>query len=148
MLLENIGEELDPLLEPLLLKQTFRQGGVDVSCESTLTHTHPHPLIPSHLHYVHLCCLPSLSLQYIRLGENVIEYSQDFRFYITTRLRNPHYLPEVSVKVSQRLSVHTSHTGRLEDKVGDCLHTGHTGRLEDKVGDCLHTAVLVYYSVS
>lgn len=38
-------------------------------------------------------------LQYIRLGENVIEYSQDFRFYITTRLRNPHYLPEVSVKV-------------------------------------------------
>ena len=41
----------------------------------------------------------SLSLQYIRLGENLIEYSNDFRFYITTRLRNPHYLPEVSVKV-------------------------------------------------
>ena len=38
-------------------------------------------------------------LQYIRLGEAVIEYSQDFRLYITTRLRNPHYLPEVSVKV-------------------------------------------------
>ncbi len=29
----------------------------------------------------------------------MIEYSPDFRFYITTRLRNPHYLPEVSVKV-------------------------------------------------
>ena len=27
MLLENVGEELDPLLEPLLLKQTFKQGG-------------------------------------------------------------------------------------------------------------------------
>jgi len=25
--MENIGEELDPLLEPLLLKQTFKQGG-------------------------------------------------------------------------------------------------------------------------
>ena len=60
MLLENIGEELDPLLEPLLLKQTFRQGGVDVSCESTLTHTHPHPLIPSHLHSH--CVLPALSV--------------------------------------------------------------------------------------
>lgn len=30
VLLENVGEELDPLLEPLLLKQTFRQTGVDV----------------------------------------------------------------------------------------------------------------------
>nr|WAW84833.1 axonemal dynein heavy chain reconstructed 1 [Halisarca dujardinii] len=65
VLLENVGEELDPLLEPVLLKQTFRQGGVD----------------------------------YIRLGENMIEYSPDFRLYITTRLRNPHYLPETSVKV-------------------------------------------------
>ncbi|XP_064606960.1 dynein axonemal heavy chain 12-like isoform X2 [Liolophura sinensis] len=66
VLLENVGEELDPSLEPLLLKQTFRQTGVDM----------------------------------IRLGENIIEYSQDFRFYITTKLRNPHYLPEVAVKVS------------------------------------------------
>ncbi len=67
VLLENVGEELDPLLEPLLLRQTFKQGGVN----------------------------------YMRLGENVIEYSPDFKFYITTRLRNPHYLPEVSVKVRQ-----------------------------------------------
>ena len=36
----------------------------------------------------------------IRLGENVIEYSADFRFYITTKLRNPHYLPEVATKVT------------------------------------------------
>lgn len=35
----------------------------------------------------------------------MIEYSPDFRFYITTRLRNPHYLPEVSVKVRTALSV-------------------------------------------
>ncbi|XP_033102995.1 dynein heavy chain 12, axonemal-like isoform X1 [Anneissia japonica] len=66
LLLENVAEELDPSLEPLLLKQTFKQGGVD--------------------------CL--------RLGENVIEYSMDFRFYITTKLRNPHYLPELATKVS------------------------------------------------
>jgi len=25
--MENVGEEIDPLLEPLLLKQTFKQGG-------------------------------------------------------------------------------------------------------------------------
>ncbi|XP_024857379.1 dynein axonemal heavy chain 7 isoform X2 [Bos taurus] len=66
VLLENVGEELDPILEPLLLKQTFKQGG------STC----------------------------IRLGDSTIEYSPDFRFYITTKLRNPHYLPETSVKVT------------------------------------------------
>ena len=26
LILENVGEELDPSLEPLLLKQTFKQG--------------------------------------------------------------------------------------------------------------------------
>ncbi|XP_062872057.1 dynein axonemal heavy chain 12 [Trichomycterus rosablanca] len=66
VLLENVGEELDPSIEPLLLKQIFKQGGMDC----------------------------------IRLGESVIEYSSDFRFYITTKLRNPHYLPELATKVS------------------------------------------------
>uniref|UniRef100_W5L7L2 Dynein axonemal heavy chain 12 n=1 Tax=Astyanax mexicanus TaxID=7994 RepID=W5L7L2_ASTMX len=66
LLLENVGEELDPSLEPLLLKQIFKQGGMDC----------------------------------IRLGESVIEFSSDFRFYITTKLRNPHYLPELATKVS------------------------------------------------
>jgi hypothetical protein len=28
VLLENVGEELDPSLEPLLLKQTFKQGKI------------------------------------------------------------------------------------------------------------------------
>lgn len=28
ILLENVGEELDAVLEPILLKQTFKQGGV------------------------------------------------------------------------------------------------------------------------
>ena len=30
LLLENVGEELDPSLEPLLLKQTFKQGVVNM----------------------------------------------------------------------------------------------------------------------
>ena len=68
VLLENVGEELDPSLEPLLLRQVFKQGGVDC----------------------------------IRMGDNTIEYSSDFSFYMTTKLRNPHYLPEVAVKVGKR----------------------------------------------
>ena len=63
--MENCTEEMDPMLEPLLLKQTFKHGG-------------------------NIC---------IKLGDSTIEYSFDFRFYMTTKLRNPHYLPETSVKV-------------------------------------------------
>lgn len=65
VLLEDVREELDPSLEPLLLKQVFKQGGVPC----------------------------------IRLGDATVEYSSDFKFYMTTKLRNPHYLPEVAVKV-------------------------------------------------
>lgn len=36
----------------------------------------------------------------IKLGDSVVEYNNDFKFYITTKLRNPHYLPETSVKVT------------------------------------------------
>lgn len=30
VLLENVGEELDPVLEPLLLKQTFKQVSINL----------------------------------------------------------------------------------------------------------------------
>ncbi|KUF90356.1 Dynein heavy chain 7 [Phytophthora nicotianae] len=81
VLLENVGEELDPSLEPLLLKQTFKQGGV--TC--------------------------------IRLGDSTVEYAESFRFYITTKYRNPHYLPEVSVKVTLLNFMITPHG--LEDQL-------------------------------
>eukprot|EP00163_Fabomonas_tropica_P009439 TRINITY_DN1923_c0_g1_i1.p1 TRINITY_DN1923_c0_g1~~TRINITY_DN1923_c0_g1_i1.p1 ORF type:complete len:2652 (-),score=902.80 TRINITY_DN1923_c0_g1_i1:9-7298(-) len=36
----------------------------------------------------------------IKLGDNEIDYSPDFRLYMTTKLANPHYLPELFVKVT------------------------------------------------
>lgn len=66
VLLENVGEELDPTLEPLLNKSIFKSG----------------------------------RSWNIRFGDKTIEYSEDFRLYITTKLRNPVYLPEVSIKVT------------------------------------------------
>jgi dynein heavy chain, axonemal len=36
----------------------------------------------------------------IKLGDTIVPYHADFKFYITTKLRNPHYPPEVAVKVS------------------------------------------------
>lgn len=31
----------------------------------------------------------------IKLGDNIIPYGADFKFFMTTKLRNPHYPPEV-----------------------------------------------------
>ncbi|KAF7282405.1 hypothetical protein GWI33_002719 [Rhynchophorus ferrugineus] len=36
----------------------------------------------------------------IAIGENVIEYNQHFRLYLTSKFRNPHYLPEVFNRVT------------------------------------------------
>lgn len=66
VLLEEVGETLDPALEPILLKQTFKAGG------RTL----------------------------IRLGDSDVDYDKNFRLYMTTKLPNPHYLPEICIKVT------------------------------------------------
>lgn len=65
-LLEEVGEALDPTLTPILLKQTFVQGGRLM----------------------------------IRLGDTDVEYDNNFKFYITTKLGNPHYLPEICILVT------------------------------------------------
>merc|ERR1719450_227890 len=36
----------------------------------------------------------------IRLGDQTVEYNEDFRFYLTTKLPNPHYSPEICVQVT------------------------------------------------
>jgi ATP-binding dynein motor region len=60
-----VPEALDPVLEPVLLKQIVTVGGMPT----------------------------------IRLGDNTVEYDPNFRLYITTKLVNPHYPPELCVKV-------------------------------------------------
>ena len=39
-------------------------------------------------------------IDHIRLGDSVIEYHQNFKLYITSRLMNPHYLPRTTAKVT------------------------------------------------
>ncbi|CAG9464970.1 unnamed protein product [Pedinophyceae sp. YPF-701] len=36
----------------------------------------------------------------IRLGDSDVDYNPAFRFYITTKMPNPHYLPEICIKVT------------------------------------------------
>jgi dynein heavy chain len=66
VLLQNVQEELDPSLAPVLNKSIFKVAGRLV----------------------------------IRLGDKEIDYSPDFKFYITTKLSNPHYTPEISTKTT------------------------------------------------
>eukprot|EP00919_Chromeraceae_sp_WS-2016_P044417 GHVR01105986.1.p1 GENE.GHVR01105986.1~~GHVR01105986.1.p1 ORF type:complete len:1022 (+),score=237.93 GHVR01105986.1:58-3066(+) len=40
------------------------------------------------------------SVMMIRLGDSSIEYSKDFRLYMTSKLPNPHYSPETCVQVT------------------------------------------------
>lgn len=37
---------------------------------------------------------------YVKVGDKELEYHPDFRLFITTRMPNPHYTPEVSTKVA------------------------------------------------
>jgi dynein heavy chain, axonemal len=66
VLLENVGQELDPSLEPVLLKQVFKKAGQIL----------------------------------LRLGDTDVPYSDEFKFMITTKLANPHYMPEVCIKIT------------------------------------------------
>uniref|UniRef100_A0A7S2LWX2 Uncharacterized protein n=1 Tax=Zooxanthella nutricula TaxID=1333877 RepID=A0A7S2LWX2_9DINO len=66
MLIENLLEETDPAIEPVLLKQTYPKG-------NTLM---------------------------IKIGDSTLEWSRNFKLYLTTKMRNPHYLPEIAVKVT------------------------------------------------
>eukprot|EP00948_MAST-09A_sp_MAST-9A-sp1_P000520 g520.t1 len=66
LLIEDIGELLDPALEPVLAKAIFEDAGRKL----------------------------------IRLGDSDVPYNDEFKLYITTKLPNPHYLPEVCIKVT------------------------------------------------
>ena len=66
VLMENIEEELDPSLEPILGKQLQKKG----------------------------------QQWLLRLGDQDIPYSHEFKFYLTTKLPNPHYIPEICIKTT------------------------------------------------
>ena len=36
----------------------------------------------------------------IKLGDKEVDYNPDFKFYLTTKLANPHYTPEISTKAT------------------------------------------------
>lgn len=63
-LFENVDEELDPMIDPILEKNTYMDG----------------------------------QQRMIKLGDKAIEWDANFRLYLTSKLANPHYSPEVMGK--------------------------------------------------
>ena len=59
ILCQNIKEDLDPSLNPVLNKSVKKMGGS----------------------------------WYLKLGDREVEYNDNFRFYMTTKLGKPHYSP-------------------------------------------------------
>jgi len=37
---------------------------------------------------------------YLKIGDTQVDYSPDFKFYVTTKLSRPHFSPEICVKVT------------------------------------------------
>eukprot|EP01028_Stygiella_incarcerata_P006524 TRINITY_DN2668_c0_g1_i2.p1 TRINITY_DN2668_c0_g1~~TRINITY_DN2668_c0_g1_i2.p1 ORF type:complete len:4588 (-),score=1267.00 TRINITY_DN2668_c0_g1_i2:3353-17116(-) len=66
VLIEDVGESIDPSLEPVLAKAVVKSQGRRV----------------------------------LKLGDREVDYNDDFRLYLTTKIANPHYPPEVSTKTT------------------------------------------------
>lgn len=65
-MIENVEEELDVLLDPLLEKQYVNKGRKKI----------------------------------IKLGDTEMDYIDSFRLYMTSRLGNPHFSPELAAKTT------------------------------------------------
>eukprot|EP00668_Euglena_longa_P016545 GGOE01020817.1.p1 GENE.GGOE01020817.1~~GGOE01020817.1.p1 ORF type:complete len:1249 (-),score=501.70 GGOE01020817.1:103-3465(-) len=88
VLVEDVGETLDPALEPVLLKQVYTANG------RTL----------------------------INFGGtgSAIDYDPMFRFYLTTKIANPRYLPDICIKVSL-INFTVTMQGLEEQMLGDVV---------------------------
>ena len=67
VLVEDLEEDVDPAIDPILLKQQFKTDG---------------------------------GLWQIRLGDATIDFDDKFNLFMTTKLPNPHYIPEICIKVT------------------------------------------------
>lgn len=91
MLLQEIGETLDPSLEPVLLKQVYIMVRIPQKFLSFNIYDEAHDYVFKYVQGGRLL---------IRIGDSEVEYDSNFKLYITTKMANPHYLPEICIKVT------------------------------------------------
>lgn len=67
ILIEDVEEQVDPAVDPLLLKSQYRNEA---------------------------------GIMQIRLGDSNIDFDENFNLFMTTKMPNPHYIPEICIKVT------------------------------------------------
>ena len=87
LLIEDVSELLDPSIDPVLRKNTFKTQDGRIL---------------------------------LRLGDQDVNFDAHFRLYLTTKLPNPHYLPEICIKVNV-INFTVTFAGLEEQLLGDVV---------------------------
>lgn len=85
LILEGIESEVDPILDPVLEKQIIRKGGNTKAADNkdggaTIVN-------------------PRVKL-FITIGGTLIDYNPKFKIFLTCKLGNPKFSPELSAKTT------------------------------------------------
>ncbi len=86
VLIEDVGEELEPSIDPILQKLIQNHDGRSI----------------------------------IRVGDMLYDFNPSFRLYITTKMLNPHYLPEVCIRVTN-VNFTVTFEGLQDELLGDVV---------------------------
>lgn len=90
LLIQDVGEEVDPMLDNLLEKNFIKIGTSLKVRKCTLTCVFCAAIYL--MQFFRLC--------QVKLGDKEVDVSKDFRLYITTKLPNPSYTPELFAHTS------------------------------------------------
>lgn len=100
--MQDVGEDIDPAINPILLRNTSLRGNHLVIC----------------------------------MGDTVIDYNPDFRLYMTSPLANPHFLPDICIKVT--LINFTVTLEGLQDQLLSRVVQQEIPKLEEQRKEILH----------
>jgi dynein heavy chain len=76
-------------------------------------------------------------LKQIRLGDQAIDYDDNFKFFMTTKMPNPHYIPEICIKVTL-INFTVTFDGLRQQMLGDVVILEKPEVEEKKRQDCAY----------
>ena len=126
VLIENMGENIDAVLNPVITRSTFKKVLAVKACKTSrqpacMQHSLSERiicsacLIAASAHVGSNCCVNDQTLQhsasavdnilqgrslYVKLGDKDVEYNKNFKLILHTKLSNPHYPPEIQAETT------------------------------------------------